>query len=275
MALESRRDVGAGLVRPRPGPARASPGLGTPIGLAWRLQRATLLAWTVGAALLALAMGSVADSADDLVGDNQQIRDYLASVQGASLADVFLATVLLYLALVAAGYAVQAALRARAEETSGRGEAVLATASSRRAWAGGHVLVAAGGAVVVLGVSAAAMGLAYGLAVGDLGEVHRLVASASAFLPPVAVALAVAVAVFGTWPRATAAAWSVIGVSALVGILGDGLDLPGWVKDASPFTHVPAVPAEPVAALPLVVLTALAALLATVGMAALRRRDIG
>jgi ABC-2 type transport system permease protein len=275
LGLEARRDVGAGLVRPRPGPPVAAARLGTPVGLAWRLQRAGLLAWTAGTALLALAMGSVAESADDLVGDNEQIRDYLASVQGATLADVFLATVLLYLALLAAAYGVQAVLRARAEETAGRAEAVLATATSRTAWAGGHLVVAAGGAVVVLVVAAAAMGLAYGLAVGDLGEVPRLVTAASAFLPAVGVSLAVAVAVFGARPRATAAAWAVVALSTFVGVLGDGLGLPGWMRDLSPFAHVPAVPAEPVTALPLVVLAGVAALLVGAGTVALGRRDIG
>lgn len=275
LALEARRDVGAGLVRPRPGPPAARPALGTPIGLAWRLQRATVLGWTVGVTLLALAMGSVADSADDLVGDNEQIRDYLASVPGASLADVFLATILTYLALLTAGFAVQAVLRARAEETAGRGEAVLATATSRSAWAGGHLVVAGLGAVVVLGTSAAGLGLAYGLAVGDLGEVPRLVAAAAAFLPAVGVALGVAAAGFGAWPRATAVAWAVVGISTVVGVFGDVLRLPGWVRDLSPFAHVTAVPAEPVTALPLVVLGLLATVLVGGGLAALGRRDIG
>ena len=45
-ALSARRDWGAGLVQPRPGPAIAAPRLGRPLGLAVRLQRATLLAWT-------------------------------------------------------------------------------------------------------------------------------------------------------------------------------------------------------------------------------------
>ena len=220
-------------------------------------------------------MGSVADSADDLVGDNEQIRDYLASAQGASLADVFLATVLLYLALLAAGCGVQAALRVRAEETAGRGEAVLATATARVTWAGGHLVVAALGAVVVLEVSAAAMGLAYGAAVGDLGEVPRAMAAAAAFLPPIAVALGVAVVGFGAWPRAAVVAWAVIGVSTFVGVLGDGLGLPAWVRDVSPFAHVPAVPAAPVTTLPLAVLTAVAAALVAAGLAALRRRDVG
>ncbi|QYG91250.1 hypothetical protein HC251_01560 [Iamia sp. SCSIO 61187] len=275
LAVEERRDVGAGLVRPRPGPPAASSALGTPIGMAWRLQRSTLLAWTVGGALLGLAMGSVAESADDLVGDNEEIRDYLASVSGASLADLFLATILLYLALVATGYALQAVLRVRAEEAAGRGETVLATATSRAAWAGSHVIVAAGGAVCVLGTAAGGLGISYGLAAGDAGEIPRLVAAATAYLPPLALALALAVAVVGLWPQGSVSVWAVLVVAAFVGLLGDGLDLPGWVRDVSPFSHVAAVPAESTPALPLVVLGFLALVTAAAGMVGLRRRDIG
>src|SRR5215468_9634365 len=47
--LAGRRDLGAGLLPPRPGPARGE--LHGPVALAWRLQRGTLLAWTVGFAL--------------------------------------------------------------------------------------------------------------------------------------------------------------------------------------------------------------------------------
>ncbi|MGH8933926.1 MAG: ABC transporter permease, partial [Egibacteraceae bacterium] len=45
-ALSSRRDLGAGLLPPRLGPATASPGLCSPLALSWRLHRGTLLAWT-------------------------------------------------------------------------------------------------------------------------------------------------------------------------------------------------------------------------------------
>ena len=275
LAVEARRDVGAGLVRPRPGPAVASSGLASPWGLAWRLQRSTLAAWAFGAALLGVAMGSVAHSADDLVGDNQQIRDYLASVSGAGLADVFLATVLVYLALLASGFAVQATLRARAEEAAGRAEALLATATSRRAWAGGHLAVAAGGGVVVLVVSAAAMGLAHGVAVGDPGQVLRLTVAAAAFVPALLVTVGVAAAVVGGWPRAAPLAWAVVAVATVVGVLGDGLGLPAGVRDLSPFAHVPSVPAAPVAWTPLALTTVVAVVLVGVGAVALDRRDIG
>ena len=49
--LRGRRDVGAGLIADRPGPATAAASLTGPFGLAWRLQRGSLLGWTVGLGL--------------------------------------------------------------------------------------------------------------------------------------------------------------------------------------------------------------------------------
>ncbi|GAA4542160.1 hypothetical protein [Pseudonocardia xishanensis] len=46
LALQVRRDAGAGLLPERAGPARG--GLRGPLGLAWRQQRAALLGWAVG-----------------------------------------------------------------------------------------------------------------------------------------------------------------------------------------------------------------------------------
>ena len=53
------------------------------------------------------------------------------------------------------------------------------------------------------------------------------------------------------------------------------LGLPQWLRDLSPFEHVPQVPATWFDAVPLVVLTVVAAVLTAVGLAAFRRRDIG
>lgn len=50
-ALSTRRDLGASMVAARPGPSRARPRLGTPAGLALRLQRASILGWAIGLAV--------------------------------------------------------------------------------------------------------------------------------------------------------------------------------------------------------------------------------
>src|SRR5665811_741837 len=58
--LRRRRDLGSGLLSDRRGPAAGA--LGSPLGLAWRLQRPLLLAWTAGSAVLAFMLGSVANN---------------------------------------------------------------------------------------------------------------------------------------------------------------------------------------------------------------------
>jgi ABC-2 type transport system permease protein len=56
--------------------------------------------------------------------------------------------------------------------------------------------------------------------------------------------------------------------------IGPLLDLPRWVRDLSPFTHVPPLPGGEVTAGPLVALLAVAAALIIGGLLALRRRDL-
>ena len=56
-ALAVRRDLGAGLVAPRPGRPTAAPSLGHPLGLAFRLQRGSLLGWGAGVLVIGIAYG--------------------------------------------------------------------------------------------------------------------------------------------------------------------------------------------------------------------------
>ncbi|MGH8791670.1 MAG: ABC transporter permease, partial [Stackebrandtia sp.] len=57
VSLSVRRDVGAGLRQPRGGAADAPRWLSGPLGLAWRLQRGTLIAWACGLALFGMVYG--------------------------------------------------------------------------------------------------------------------------------------------------------------------------------------------------------------------------
>ena len=162
-ALAARRDLEAGLVAPRPGPPVASPRLAGPVGLAFRLQRGSLIGWSAGLFLGGVSYGSLGDAIEDLVRDNPTLNDLIARSGGASLTDSFFGTAMLIMALIGSGYAIQSAQRLRAEETAQLVEPLLATAVSRRRWAAGHLTVALAGSVVVLG----AAGLGRGVGVRD------------------------------------------------------------------------------------------------------------
>lgn len=271
--LAEHRDVGAGLIQPRPGRATAGAGLGRPIGLALRLQRGSLIGWSGGLLLLGVTYGSVADQIDEFVKDNEQLADYFAASGGASLTDSYFATSLLMLALIGGGFAVQSTLRLAAEESALRAEPLLATPVSRVTWAGSHLTIALIGSVMVLGLAGLGAAVTYGIIVADFSSAPRLIGATLAYLPAVWVLVGVALLLYGLLPRAAAFAWAAYGLVLLSGLLGDLLNLPNWVLQLSPFAHVPSLPADDVELLPLVLLTAVAAALIATGLAGFRRRD--
>jgi polyether ionophore transport system permease protein len=274
--LSARRDLGAGLVPVRPGPARAGRDLAGPFGLAWRLQRGPLLAWTSAFALGGLFTGAIAGSVSTLVGDSHAAREMFVKLGGHSgLTDAYLGSVLAILGLLASVYAVQAALRLRVEETSQRAEPVLATATGRVRWAASHLVFAACGPVLLLAVAGLAAGLSYGAGAGDLaGTAARLLGSGLAQVPAAWVVGGITAALFGLAPRLAVAAWGILAVFLLLGQLGPLLGISQWAMDASPFTHVPKLPGGSFTATPLLWLAAVAAALTAVGLAGLRRRDL-
>jgi ABC-2 type transport system permease protein len=276
--LRARRDAGAGVFRPRLGPASAPSTLSGPLGLAWRLQRGSILGWAIGAGIGGLVFGGLAQdmvtAANDDPNTAEMLREYTGA--GGSLADVYLGMIYLVMGMVVAGYAVAAALRLRTEEESLRAEPVLATAVSRVRWAGAHVVWVVVGSAVILASSGVLAGLAHGLRTGAVGtEVSRQLGAALAQLPAVLVLAAVAVALFGLLPRFTLLSWAVLLLAIVIGQFGEILQLPPAVMDLSPFTHLPQLPGADVTPAPYLWLLALAAALTGAGLTAFRRRDLG
>ena len=274
LALVDRRDVGAGLVPARPGRARASWALSGTLGLATRLHRAAGLGWAVGLLLLGVAYGSVGETVQDLVADNEALAAIIAG-SGVDLVDAFFAVAASMIALAVGGFALQVTLRLRAEEESGRLEAVLATAVPRWRWMASHLVVAVVGSTKLLVVAGLGMGLTHAAASGDPDQVGRLLGATLVHAPAVWVLVGVGAALFGLVPRAAAAAWAALAACVAAVLLGTTLQLPGWALDLVPFTHVPAVPSEAASALALAALTAVAAALVGAGLAGFARRDVG
>jgi len=226
--------------------------------------------------VIGVVLGGAGASVGDMVGDNQGLEEIFTRIGGrAGLVDAYLAAVMGILGLLAAAYAIQAALRLRVEETSGRAEPVLATAVGRLQWAGSHLVFSALGSAAALTAAGLTAGLTYGLSTGDVGrDLPRVLAGAVVQLPAAWVLAAVAVALVGVAPRLAPAAWGALAVCLLLGLVGAALGLDQWLLDLSPFTHVPRIPGAAVSTAPLIVLAAVAVLLAAAGLVGLRRRDV-
>ena len=268
------RDLGGGLVPPRPGPATASAALSRPLGLATRLQRGSLIGWAAALTLSGVSYGSVGQDVGDLVGDNNAFEDVIAQ-GGGSLTDSYFATSLLMIALITGAFAVSSVLRLRSEESGGRAEPLLATALSRSRWAASHLTIALVGSALIMVLAGLGMGVTYAIAAGDAGEVGRLVGASVAFVAPLWVLVGLTFAVFGLAPRAVGLAWAALGLFFVIGLFGQLFDLPGWMIDVSPFQHVPRMPVAGFSLGATLALLAAAGALLGVGFVGFRRRDAG
>ncbi|WLW53347.1 ABC transporter permease [Streptomyces sp. YU58] len=265
--LAGRRDVGMSFLPTRPGPAAGR--LASASALAWRLQRGSVLGWSIGFLLAGLVYGGMTDGVADFVGDNDNAREIFERMGGQSgITDAFLASMVGMLGLIAALYIVSSVLRLHGEETSGRAEPVLANAVGRLRWAAGHLVIAFGGAALIMLLA----GL--GFAVGHGKQAGPILGACLVQVAAVWVVGGLTVLLHGLAPRAAVAAWGVAGAILLIGWVGPALDAPQVLLDLSPFGHLPKLPGGEMEWGPVLTLLLLAAAMTAAGLAVLRRRDL-
>ncbi|GGC00027.1 ABC transporter permease [Cellulomonas carbonis] len=277
VALASRRDLGAGLVAQRPGRAQAAPALRSPFALAWRQQRTALLWWTVGLGLMWTASGTYLEGVEEMFTEVAATSPEVLELFGGreQLVGGFLAVMVLFGMLLAAGYGIAAVLRARAEESAGRLEPMLALPVSRGRWLGAQLGVATLGTVVLAVTTALTLWLGAALVgITDPG-LGTHVEAAVAYLPGLAVYLGLTAALYAWVPRAAAPLpWALLAFGFVAGVFGPLLDLPSAVTAVDPFAAVPRVPVEDLGAGSLPVLAVVAAGLWALAFVGFRRRDL-
>jgi ABC-2 type transport system permease protein len=273
-ALAARRDFGAGLLRVRPGPARAAEWINSPLRFAYRLHRGSFIGWSLFLLVWGFGNGAIVEPVAN--GLENVSSEVLAIFGGdaSGIIDGYVATMGLYNAAVVGIFVVLGVLSVRSEEYGGRTEPVLATATSRGQWLGSHLIVLAIGSAILLAVSGLAMGLGAWMGMGESEILWDLTVSHLAFLPALLLFLAIAGLLYGFAPRAVGLAWIPLVYGFVIGFFAPLWDLPQWVRDLSAFEHIPEIPVEDFFVVPLLILTGVAVAVAIVALAGFRIRDL-
>lgn len=271
--LSVRRDLDAGLVPPRPGPPRAAGWLRDAPTLAFRLQRAGIVGWSVALLVAGVAYGAFAQPLAEGLDD---APEELIAVMGGSedLIAGYLGVMGLTMALTVGVFAILAVQSVRTEETSGRTEPVLATAVGRTGWLGGNLAVAAVAVPWLLFLAGLGTGAAAAAGIGDAALLWETALGHVAHAPAVWLLLAAAALLYGALPRLVPVVWVVLGYALVAGLFAPVLDLSDGLVRLSPFAHVGEYPREDVSFTAVGVLTALTAVLTAAALWAFRRRDL-
>lgn len=270
LRVESRRDLGLGLLPDRRGPGNATALLASPIGLALRLQRATLVSWLLGSVVAGLFFGSVAKAMTSVLDpSNPYAQAFLGGTQ--NMLNGIMGTFVLFNAMLAGAFALQSLSGARAEESEGRLESQLAGSLARTRWLAAHIAVAAAGSAVMLLIG----GWLTGISSNGAATGSALAGASFAYWPAVLLMMGVLLFLHGFLPRLSVSlSWAVYGVSVLVATFGPLFSLSEGAIKMTPFGAVPRMPAESLAMLPLAVLTLLAVVLGALGIWRFRNRDL-
>jgi len=159
--LRSRRDLGAGIIEPRPGPATGSPRLATAVALNLRVHTPMLVGWTAATAVMGLVFGAISPTFDAF--DSEGIRDMLTRIGGeGAFRDTLLGAVISVIAVVVTCFAVAVVAHGGSDEHAGRTEEVLATATSRSQAFVATAIVALAGATWLLLVAGVTLAVGVG-----------------------------------------------------------------------------------------------------------------
>ena len=272
--LSGRRDAGASILPDR-SRARARLALLTgPTGLAVRLLRATVIGWWLAIAAAALLYGLVAKSAGSTISGSAVKEVFSKLGAPGTGADAVLGVCFLVLAVLVALVAAGQVTAARAEESGGRLDHVLARPVSRPSWLAGRLAVAS----LVLLVSGVGAGFFAWLGAASQHSgvgLTTLLGAGVNLVPPAVAVLGLGVLTFGLWPRATSVVvYGLVGWSLLVVIVGGIGATNHWVLDTSVFHHMASAPAVPPDWAANGVMTGVGVVGALAGGLAFSRRDL-
>src|SRR5690554_473792 len=275
-----RRDLDAGLVRPKKGAAHASPRFNSPPALAWRQHKGSILVWVIGMAFLGGSMGALTPNIAETVSPMlAEMNAWGAAMAKLGNQEGFVAVFIYILGLMGglSVFGITTVQSLRREEKERYTEMVLSRPVSRWKWMGSYLGVAFAGSVLILLALGLASGLGWSVAAGEFRHFPRVLGMSLSKIPPVWTIIGIAALLYGWLPRiASALNWFILGVFIFIEMLWE-VGIVGWsAMQWTPFAYAhSSIPIHELSMGPLIVLTGIAAALIGLGFIGFRRRSIG
>lgn len=272
-SLARRRDVGAGLVAARPGPAGAGRLLRGVFTLHLNQQRGAIVAWAVAVLAFGYAFGSLTTEVAEMLDSAPELAAILGG-DADDLVDGFLAVLTTYVVMAASAYGTLSVLRAWSEENAGRAELLLSTAVGRVHWFGSALAVAALATALILVSGGLGLGLGASVALEDAGWTWRAVESSLSQLPAALVFGALAALLLGIAPRLLPLIWLWFGYSLVATMLGGLFEFPEEFMNLSAFEILARPPMEAFETSPFLLYLGAVLLAGALSLSGFRDRDL-
>ncbi|MEJ6949478.1 ABC transporter permease [Natronospora cellulosivora (SeqCode)] len=242
--LNAIRDLEAGLIPSKGGRINASRFLQSPLGLALRLQRTTIISWLIGAFVLGASYGSVAGDLDTFLEANEMYRQIFAIEGGLPILEQFISILMSVIAIICAVPAVLLFLKLKKEEMKNRTEHLYARAVSRNKVMGSFLAISLAVGFSTLFLAAFGLWATAATVMEDPISFSTIFNSAMIYLPSTFVIIGISGFLIGFFPKRTIISWVYLIYSFFVVYLGGILQFPDWMESLSPYGIVPQLPID-------------------------------
>lgn len=276
--LNSRRDIGSGMIATRPGKAKASFLLRGPISLFWRLNHISIIVWFFGIMILGATYGSVFNTIGDILKTNPMFKQLLntSAINAANILIIkqFIAILLIVFAALALIPGISLINYLKTGENKGYLEIIHATPTSRLKLFCSVMILALLTSVAVLFAGI------YGLYLGGNAVMdHHLnwsifLRGFYGYLSPLLIFLGISACLVGWLPKLTALNYGYLVIGFFVQYFGKLLKLSDWTKKLTPFGFIKQVPVKNFDVSTFWFQIGIAVLLIIIGYIGYRKRDL-
>lgn len=239
--VAGRRDLGAGAIAPRPGPAHGSARAAASWVLTLRLQRTATITWLTLVCLWALLIGLFSQEMTEIITANPTL---LASTGVERASDLVVQVAAVVMVAGGGSVSVQGAAQLATEEGTGRLGILLSTRLRRsRLWLGWWAVTLTCSACVLV-LPSLVMGVAIWWVSDQEVPVSSVLEIGWGYLPPVLLVGALLALLASLGPHGWRFGWVVVAWTAAVGLLAEALRLPEWARDLSPAHLVGNLPVD-------------------------------
>lgn len=272
--LNSIRDLASGFLPTKQGRKKASRFLTSPLGLALRLQRTSIISWIVGMFIVGVSYGSLLGDLEGFLKNSELIQQMIPEVDGMSLTDRFVTMLITIISVIGTIPGLMFLLKLRAEEKKTRTSQLLSTSVSRNRLLGSYTIIGFVAIPIIQFASIWGLWTAAGFVMEDVVSFDMLFEAAFVNIPAMWVFLGLAILLIGWLPRLSSLTWGYLVYSFFIEYLGPMLKLPDYLLKISPFAHTPNIPADELDISVLVIMAIIVLILAVVGFIGYNRRDI-
>lgn len=273
------RDLGQGILSEKHDVTKRTSNLSSPLALAWRQHKASILTWSLGMLFIGGPLGIITpDLSDNISSMLVSMSSWAETMSKLGNRTGFIAVSIYILGLMAGTslYGILTVLKLKREETEHFAEIVLSKAVSRINWMCGYIIMAFAGSTVILLVLGLSIGLGWSLASGDLNLLLTSLAMSLSKIPSVWIIAGIAVFLYGWLPRASSFLnWVILGSFIIIEILWEA-GIANWsLMKLTPFAYVHySIPVNEISMFSLIVLVLISGVFTVLGIIGFKRRNI-